>query len=418
MSDDENIFIPGERPLSEIKKEEEKPIVSSLGATISIPKLSLEDYEIPVEEEDRVSNTVDGAIQYAFIGTGQGGGKLASEFYKIGYKKTICVNTSDQDLSCVDIPEKQKLLYDIGAGGAGKDMSKGESAALKYSQETYDLMKRVFGEKVDHIMIVVSSGGGSGAGSIPPLIMVAKKYLRYIGHVNDLDKRVGIIVTLPTNGESQSFRVARNSHDLVENLSTLAENSQITPLIVVDNDRIKNLYKGLPVAKFWTTVNQSIAGLFDIFNRLAVQHSPYTSFDPTDYQSVIASGGHCIMGVTSVKDIGNDGFIDETKISSAIKNNLEKTLLASGFKLGTAQSAASIVVGGKDMFENVGGLQEAIEYGFDTLASITDGAAIHRGVYQDSSSTLKVFTIIGGLDKPDSRYEILRTFAKEKYLDA
>jgi len=382
---------------------------------IDIPSLSLEDLEIPEQEIETVENKVYGSTNYSFIGSGQGGCRIAQEFYKLGYRKTIGLNTSSQDLSHTDLPENHKLLLDIGPGGAGKDMFKGETAVVKYSQEIYDLMKKIIG-RTDHVMICVCAGGGSGGGSVIPLIMVVKKYLRYLGYFDDIDQRVGVIITIPRNGEMLSLRVASNAYSLMSKISGMAEKKSITPTVVVDNERIQKIYRGLTVSKFWPTVNSSVAGLFDIFNRLSIQHSPYTSFDPTDYRNVVTAGGHCIFGVTKVTGLMDDaGIVDETQISHSLKSNLEKTLLASGFDLGTAESAASIVVGGEQLFDEVAGLQEAIEYAFDTLANLTGDATVHRGIYQDQRDSLRVYTFIGGLKRPSPRYGELRGFAREKY---
>ena len=179
------------------------------------------------------------------------------------------------------------------------------------------------------------------------------------------------------------------------------------------NDRVNKLYKGIPVAKFYPTINRSVAELFHIFNILSLQGSEYISFDPTDYMGVVTCGGHSIMGVTTVK-LDNINSSDESYVSNAIRTNLDKTLLASGFDLTTAKVAAAAVVGGRSMFENVGGLREAIEYGFDALASIT-GSTVHRGIYQDDIEKLRVYTIIGGLKRPQQRYSDLRSLAGQEY---
>ena len=48
----------------------------------------------------------------------------------------------------------------------------------------------------------------------------------------------------------------------------------------------------------------------------------------------------------------------------------------------------------------VHGLQDSINYAFDVLSDITGNATIHRGVYEDDRDSLRVYTIIGGLDIP------------------
>ena len=158
--------------------------------------------------------------------------------------------------------------------------------------------------------------------------------------------------------------------------------------------------------QFWPTLNNTIAGLFHVFNVLATKDSDYTTFDPADYDTIMRTKGCMIFGVTTVKNVEN-----ETSVSAALKKNLEKTLLASGFDLTTAEGAASIVVGGTKLYEEVGGLMDSIEYGFDTLAAITGGAIIHRGIYEDpNKDKLVAYTIVGGLDGPKKRLEELRKF--------
>ena len=193
------------------------------------------------------------------------------------------------------------------------------------------------------------------------------------------------------------------------NLLERAEQGDFAPLIIVDNDKIKKLYPQLTVKKFWPTINSTVAGLFHIFNLLATKNSNYTSFDPMDYDSIMKTRGCMIFGVTSVKDINS-----ETGISTALKNNLEKTLLAGGFDLKSASGAASVVVGGSNVYEEVAGLMDSIEYGFDTLAAITGGAMVHRGIYEDPSKTnLVAYTIVGGLASPTKRIQELKKFLRD-----
>ena len=117
-----------------------------------------------------------------------------------------------------------------------------------------------------------------------------------------------------------------------------------------------------------------------------------------------------IMGVTSVKDVDS-----ETAISNALKKNLEKTLLAEGFDLTTATGAACIVVGGEVLFEETVGLMDSIEFGFDTLAALTGGAIIHRGIYEDDRrDKLVTYTLVSGLNRPQKRIEGLKKFMPDK----
>jgi cell division GTPase FtsZ len=368
-----------------------------------LPRLGLEKYEPNIEAETGVQDEIKGSTRYAWIGAGQCGGRVVKSFYDLGYRKVLAVNTTHHDLDLLDIPRKQKFLMDIGEQGAGKDIERGREAVQQYQQEIFHLAQKTFGSEVDHIMVCVGAGGGTGGGSAKGLIEVAKKYARYIG-LNEPDRKVGVIMTLPTVGEANSPIVAENAWKISTQLSELAAGGQISPLVFIDNDKIKKMYPGMTVKSFWPTINTTVAGLFDIFNRLSALSSRYTSFDPVDYHSIMEAGGCAIMGLTTVPE-----FKDKFAVSKAVKNNLKKTLLAGGFDLTTAKLAGCIVVAGRQLIENVRGLQDNIDYAFDVLSEITGDATIHRGIYEDGRDSLRVYTIIGGLDTCTSRLENLRS---------
>tara|TARA_R110001599_G_scaffold39380_4_gene120316 strand:+ start:81 stop:1247 length:1167 start_codon:yes stop_codon:yes gene_type:complete len=368
---------------------------------IEIPDIDLEDYEVPEDEETAVEDEAGGSQVFAWIGSGQGGGRLAKAFYDRGYRKCIAVNTSNQDLDTLDLPKAQKLLLDVGEQGAGKDMSRGREAASKYKQHIFDLMRKIYGNNVDHLFVCIGAGGGSGSGSTDILIEVAKKYMKYIGHDNP-EKRVGVVLSLPTRGEAGSPQVAKNAHEVLDTTNKLAVNNEISPLIVLDNAKIEKMYKGLTVKKFWPTVNNTISGLFHVFNVLTNQSSPYTSFDPTDYATVLQCGGVMVMGVAKLKE-----FDDEQSVSRAVKTNIEKTLL-SDVDISDARVAACVAVGGKDIMENTAGLMDSLSYGFDTLSSLCPNATLHRGIYEDNKDSLRLFTLVSGLSVSDKRKSQLK----------
>ena len=376
---------------------------------LNLPSLDIEDFDpdvIDAAKTDEVEDESGGALTYAIVGSGQGGGRIAKAFYDLGYKKTVVFNTSQSDLTLLDLPDNHKFHLDcFGQQGAGKNQERAKTAFESKSQEIFNKMREVFGEKVDRILVCAGVGGGTGGGSLETLVDISKRYFTYIGK-EKANERVGVVASLPTTGECASPVVAKNSHNRMTVLSIGAANGDFAPLIIVDNDKIKKLYPQLTVKQFWPTLNNTVAGLFHIFNVLATKNSNYTAFDPADYDTIMKTKGCMIFGVTTVKNVEN-----ETSVSYALKQNLEKTLLASGFDLTTAEGAASIVVGGTRQYEEIPGLMDSIEYGFDTLAAITGGAIIHRGIYEDSSKDkLVAYTIVGGLDAPEKRLEDLKKF--------
>jgi cell division GTPase FtsZ len=395
------------KPTKKVAQKRRSPVTSKGDFDFHawlLPTLALEQYEPNnIEQEVGVVDQIKGSTRYAWIGAGQCGGRLVKSFYDLGYKKVLAVNTTHQDLDLLDIPKNQKFLMDIGEKGAGKDMERGKEAVQQHQQDILHLTRQTFGTQVDHIMVCFGAGGGTGSGSIVGLIEIAKRYARYIG-LNNPNKNVGVVMTLPTVGEASSPLVAENAYKVAWELSQMATSGKISPLIIVDNDKINKMYPGMTVKSFWPSINNTVASLFDIFNKLSALSSQYTAFDPVDYHSIMESGGCAIMGLTKVTKFG-----DKFSLSEAVKKNLEKTLLAGGFDLTSSKVSGCIAVGGRKLMASAKGLQDNIDYSFDVLSEITGKATIHRGIYEDGRESLRVYTIIGGLSSPTERLEELRS---------
>ena len=371
---------------------------------VNIPDLPLEDLQPETVEDKSVKDESGGSVVFGVIGAGQAGGRLAEAFYKLGYKKCLAVNTASHDLNGLSLPDSQKLIMETGAlGGAGKDMEVGRAAAEKAQQEIYEKLQTLFGS-VDRILICAGAGGGTGGGSVASLVQTAKKYLRYV----DQDaSRVGVFLTLPTAGECASPTVADNASKVATELCAEAKKGNISPLVLVDNEKVKKLYPKLTVSQFWPTVNATVAGLFHVFNVLSTKDGNPTSFDPADYTRVLNQGGCMIMGLTAVQK-----YDDGTDISKAIRSNLEGNLLCGGFTISTAKSAACIAMASARILNEVPGLMTSLEGGFDTLANITGGASVFRGIYEGEKDKLSVYTMLSGLATPQQRIDDLTKFKK------
>jgi len=379
---------------------------------VDIPDLPLDELEDaaaePIEDKS-IEDESGGAVVYGILGAGQAGGRLAESFYNLGYKKVLAVNTAESDLDgLAKLPEGQKVVMktDTG-GGAGKDMNIALAATEQHQQEIYEKMQTLFG-KVDRVLVCAGGGGGTGGGSCLRLIETAKKYLQYIG-VNDVNKKVGVLLTLPTSGEANSPTVAENAHRIGTKLCELADSGQVSPLIIFDNDKIKKMYPRLTVRQFWPTVNSTVTGLFHMFNVLAAQPSDLTSFDPADYGRVLSAGGCMIMGMTTLKE-----YQTGTDVSKAIRSNLEKGLLCGGFDISSAKAAACIATAPATVLDNTPGLMDSFETGFDTLANITGNATVMRGIYEVSKDKVVVYTMLTGLARPQKRLDELKKSQQNK----
>lgn len=76
----------------------EAPKASS-GSAVDLPEFGV-PLEASVPSKPKVvEDTFQGAIKMAFVGAGQGGGRIAQAFYDMGYRRVCAVNTTPQDLS-------------------------------------------------------------------------------------------------------------------------------------------------------------------------------------------------------------------------------------------------------------------------------------------------------------------------------
>ena len=363
---------------------------------LEVPQLPLENFEIAPLPADQVQDKSGGSTVFGWVGIGQAGGRIAQSLHGLGYGKSIAVNTCPHDLEGAGVPASHKLWTNVGYEEGGKDMHRGQRAAEQYRQQLLQMIDRIFGNGVDHAMIAVGAGGGA-SGATAAVIDTLRAGAKRLGF-RWPRRRIGVVCALPTAGEAASPRVRDNAYRLVTELSSLAQQGRIAPLIFVDNDKIQRLYPKLTVKQFWPSVNDTIAGLFHVFNRLSAQPSPYTSFDPSDYRSIMQAGGCTVMGMTKLSS-----FRGQDEIATALRQNLDKTLLADGFDLTTATQVGAIVVAGRKILAETPGLQGLINRGFDVLTDLTGQATVHRGIYEDNRQSLRVYTVISGMSPPNDR---------------
>jgi len=329
-----------------------------------------------------IEDTFKAAFNVAVIGAGQGGGRLAQAFWQSGYRRVVAINTAEQDLAGLDLPNERKLV--LGGGGAGKDPAVAARVFSQKREDVLDLMRRGFGRNVDRVLICVGAGGGTGGGSCVGLIELAKEFMTAIGKT----PHVGVVVSTPKRSEGQKVR--DNAVALLKQLNTQVTKKLISPLIRLDNERIDELYPGLSVQQFWSTANRSVVSLFHLFNTIAIRESSYTSFDQTDYKTLLDSGS-IVFGAMPVQN-----WKDETAIAYAVRENLKNNVLAGDVDITTGGVAAAIVVASKAILDEVP--QRNLEHAFEQLSRILKGGnTVHRGIYLGSQDALVVYTMIGGL---------------------
>lgn len=347
----------------------------------------------PVKEE--IKDKFDGGFKFAFIGAGQGGSRIAETFYKLGYGRVCAVNTAAQDLETVDVPNK----LNIGTGGCGKNPKEAKRVYSEKKEDVLDFMKNSFGDSFDRIIVSAGGGGGTGAGSFTEIVKTAHQLQQAMGCKTD---KVGGILALPK--KSEGAKVNENAYNTLNEAWELVEEGILSPLMLIDNEKIGSVYPGLAVNRFWQTANLSTCSLFHLFNTIVVKNSHYSSFDSADYQTVLDSG-LMVLGATNIKE-----WKDETDISYAVRDNLKRNILAGGVDLSTGDKAAACVIGTQDILDDIP--QDFLDYAFEQFVRILQpGSTVHRGIYRGNKPGLNVFTTVGGLGKPTEKLKELKNIA-------
>ena len=363
--------------------------------------ISLPDIPMPeVKQVKTIDDTFTGAVKYCVIGSGQGGSRIAQTFWETGYKRVCAINSTSKDLTPIQIPEDRKLVIgDSADKGAGKKLELGQEYAQHSYEDIIDLMRRSFDTKFDRIMIAVGAGGGTGAGSAGVLVDAAHEWAQSCGvEKPDGPTKVGVILALPQR--SEGVRPARNAHAVLLALLNMQQAGKISPLVIIDNQRIDDVFPGATVDKFWSLANQSICSLFHLFNLLAAKDSSYSTFDRADYDDILSSG-IVSFGATPMPEPET-----HTDISAAIRQNLSNNILSGGFDLKGASRAGCIFVAGSGLLSTIP--QAWFNHGFEMLTRMIGAdSVVHRGIYKGSKETIAAYTIIGGLPVPTEKIAAL-----------
>jgi len=344
------------------------------------------------KEKIEIKDKFDAGYKFAFVGAGQGGSRIVETFHKIGYGRVCAINTAQQDLDTVNLPRK----LNIGGGGAGKNPSVGARIYDEKREDALDFMKKSFGEDIDRIIVCAGAGGGTGAGSFSGIVKTSYELQKSLGVSTN---KVGGILALPKR--SEGAKVNENAYNTLKEAWELVESGILSPLILIDNEKIGDVYPGLAVDRFWQTANLSTTSLFHLFNNIVQKQSHYSSFDAADYQTVLDSG-LIVLGATSITK-----WEDETDISYAVRDNLKKNILSGGVDLSTGDKAAACIIGSQEVLNDIP--QSYLDYAFEQFIRLLQpNSTVHRGIYRGNKPGLNIFTTVGGIGKPIAKLEDLK----------
>jgi len=346
-----------------------------------------------VEVEDNFDYGV--AFRMAFLGTGEAGGRMAESFWNLGYRRLGVLNTTHADFENI-APEITRL--DLEVSGARKDADYAARVMDGREEEVFELMTRTWGNEVDYALICAGLGGGTGSGTLPVLVKLARQYLEEKG----LPPRVGAVVSLPTMTEGQ--QVCRNAVNTFKKMLQLG----VSPIIIIDNNRIHQVYRP-PMAQLYSTANQMVSEYFHLFNRLCEAPNAMMTFDRSEFAQILDSGV-VVMGAAPVGD--ETTISGPADIAKAIREQLTNNVLAEA-DLRTGHKSVCIFVATESILQSFD--LEYFNAGFAQLNRVVGERVdaqktppvLHRGLYEGGSNGISVYSMIGGLKPPEDRLRML-----------
>ncbi len=350
--------------------------------------------ELPVKKVESapitLTNDKDRSLKIGVVGVGQAGSRIAEVFYSYGYSVGV-LNTALQDLKFIQVPEHNKLFLEYGLGGAGKDLAIGSGAIEQHRDAIVKFLETEVVVDNDMLFLTISGGGGTGSGSVEPLISI----------LTGFGRPVGVIYVLPMNTDDAISK--KNALTTLARLAKMASTDVISTLVVVDNSKIEAIYGGLSQTEFWKVANNAIVEPLHLFNTLTNQPSEFTSLDPTDFGRIISYGDCSLYGMIEVEN-----YTDETALAEAVMQGLDAGMLASGFDLKQAKVGGVLVVGKKEVLEQIPA--NNINYMFHMISEQTDNASVYRGIYAQGghSDSIKIYAWFAGLGLPVDRINSLK----------
>ena len=351
-----------------------------------------EKEKMPIQIVEKKRRSID----FGVIGSGQAGSRLAETFAKQGYA-AVAINTAQQDLEHIQLPQDSKLLLEYGLGGAAKDLAIGRDAAEANRDAINELIHNKLGA-CQAFMFCLSLGGGSGAGSCETIIQL----------LSELGKPVLVMTVIPM--DSDDAQTKKNALETLSKLAKEVQTNKIHNLIVVDNAKIETIYGDVSQIDFFDVSNAAIVGPIHAFNTLTSMPSSIKPLDPMEFAKIMTDGqGLTVYGEMTVKN-----YEDDTAIADAIISNLTNGLLSNGFELKQAKYVGVILEANKKVFDKIP--KRATGYAMSLVSEICSAPnGVFNGTYVTDmkEDAVRVYSMFSGLGLPDSRVVQLKKEAAE-----
>lgn len=330
-------------------------------------------------------------IVFGIVGSGQAGSRIAEAFYKLGYD-AVALNTAQQDLKFIDIPESNKLLLEHGLGGAAKDLEIGKAAAEKYRDQISELVNTQLAD-AQILVLCLSLGGGSGAGSCETMVDI----------LNATGKPLCVITALPMDSEGALTK--SNALKTLSKLSKFAQAKKVSNIIVVDNAKIEAVYHDVSQIDFFKVANKAIVEPIDMFNSLSCMDSDVKALDPMEFAKLLVDGeGLSVYGTIKVHN-----YQEEDSLAGAVIENLNSNLLAGGFDLKQSKYVGIMVAANAEVWKKITAVN--VNYAINLVEDQCGHPnETFKGIYVVDSpeDCVTIYSMFSGLGLPASRVEQLK----------
>lgn len=288
-------------------------------------------------------------IKMTFLGGGQGGGKIAAEFNRLGYP-AILYNTCKEDLDDIfDVIGDMRFRGEVqridlpGEGGASKDRDLG-FAAIK---DNLELLDTSLGQNKnlidsDFVWICVTLGGGTGNGSLRFVTEIVN-YIRSgegknIVRAGVEKPTVGVIAALPS--KDAKSRIAVNAAKAIAEMEELHKENSLGAVILVDNqkmmDDFKRDYENKTTNKTWAVDGNTKVARIVTELALMTNLSGSEVLDKSEMLDIWATPGFLSIGKQNISNkwLERIEVIEGKPLTSERKEEVFEELVKNSFKNG------------------------------------------------------------------------------------
>lgn len=347
-------------------------------------------------------------VKYGIVALGQGGGKLAIEFNRVGHYVSL-FNTATQDLFNAEQSLKEfgstnyKTTKFSGFDGAKKDRNIG----LRAVHENLDIIEENLVNDnnlklVDFVWIIVALGGGTGSGAVTDVVKIVSTLIRNgnsrLGYeedeeyiLNEGKPTVGVIAILPDN--TSGHRVKLNAAEALKELIELQHENLLGNILIVDNEKlIADALQDSSTKLKWH--EKGNADVVSILTEVTVTSSipSHESFDKSELLDIFSEPGFLNLSKYSFDKREND---DLDFIS---KECLKSQIFADGYDMQEAIVSAFLLIRKK----NTKLLSDKDELILKNLIAnqMSNTRYIHYGIY-DALTTQDYESVIKNIGKHD-----------------